>query len=194
MSKYNYHIFLSYKRGGAVEEWVKDHFYPFLKKWLNEELPNEPDIYFDQDMRTGTEWPSEIINALKTSRILVPILNSKYFSSSWCRAELDTLLEREKYFLPDKITLIYPIRFHDGKYFSDDIKKRICFDMGEFTSTCSAFKGSANYILFENSVKKIASELAELLSKVPEYSNSWPIIHPKEEIKVNDILIPKSSY
>lgn len=194
MGDYNYHIFLSYKRGGAVEEWVKNLFYPLLKKWLNEELPYEPDIYFDQNMRAGTEWPSEIKNALKTTRILVPILNSKYFSSSWCKAEFSTLSEREKLFLPNKITLIYPIRFHDGKYFTDHIENRLYFDMGEYSSTCLAFKESSNYILFERSVKKVAAELAELISKAPEYNNNWPIISPQEDNSSGDIPIPKSSY
>ena len=44
---YEWDFFLSYKRGGDVEEWVRNHFKPRLERSLENELHDKKKIFID---------------------------------------------------------------------------------------------------------------------------------------------------
>ena len=93
---YEYDIFLSYKRGGDVEDWVVNHFYDRLLRCLEGVMDRDPKIFIDKTIKTGSSWPDVLKNALKSSRILVSVWSPPYFRSPWCDAEWKSMLERER--------------------------------------------------------------------------------------------------
>jgi TIR domain len=99
---YVHDIFISYRHMGPAHTWVTEYFFPLLKKWLPDYIPSnynfdeEKSIFIDQQIETGSSWPIRLNEALHTSRCLLPIWSPQYFRSDWCKAELHTMLEREK--------------------------------------------------------------------------------------------------
>jgi len=182
ISEYDWLVFISYKRNTAVEHWLEKFFYPELEQWLKEELPphQKPKIFFDKKIPIGNQWPDELQNAIKSSCILIPILNSPYFSSPYCLAELDSMLERQKVLKLSSNEmcsgLIYPIVFGDGKYFRKDISKIQSRCMKKFASTAPAFKKSKKYLDFQNEVKKIAIDICKMLESIPPFDSSWTVL------------------
>lgn len=116
--EYEYHVFLSYRRYGRWPEWTKKIFVPIFTHWLGEELGENVEIFFDEDMETGVTWPPRLVQALARSRILVPLFSRQYFNSSWCRLEFSYMLAREKYLglrtAEQPSGLIIPAIIHDG--------------------------------------------------------------------------------
>lgn len=200
INDYQYNIFLSYCRNGAAEIWVREFFEPKLKLWLPEVLPpgSLPRIFLDKDIPTGSNWPQNLRDAIKCSRILLPVLNSQYFASKWCLAELDSMLAREKLLkrkkeIKETDSLIYPVVFCDGVYFRADIKKMQLKDMKKYACTISAYTKSENFVEFEQAVKEISEEISEILNKTPPFDPSWPIVVPEPnipEVPKNDQKIP----
>ena len=51
--------------------------------------------FFDESsIETGTIWRRELADALKTTRVAVPLYSPSYFTSSWCGREFQVFLER----------------------------------------------------------------------------------------------------
>ncbi len=187
---YIWDIFISYRRNTAVEIWIEKYFYPELMRWLPEELPpnKEPSIFFDKRIKPGTKWPNELRRALKCTNLLIPVLNSPYFGSPWCLAELNTILERERCLElsceEQTEGLIYPIVFADGKYFSEDIKNIQYRDMKKYASVADAFRDSKEFLGFESEVKQVAKDIAYMLDKSHPFDQNWPVVEP-QSIKKN---------
>jgi len=188
--EYIYDIFISYRRHTPVEVWVERYFYPELMKWLPEELPpmRKLNVFFDKRIKPGEKWPAKLCQALRCSRLLLPVLSSPYFGSPWCISELHSIQAREHYL---KLSceyqtdgLIYPVVFSDGKYFPDNIKHIQHRDMKKWASTAEAFESSKDFLTFESEVKQIARDISLMLDKSPPYDPNWPIVEVEE--KLND--------
>ena len=96
LSGYKYHIFISYRRAGEAGEWVHNHFFPVLKGRLESMLPEEPKIFIDENIEKGSKWPEKLAQALHQSRCMIAVWSPGYFRSTWCVAEWETLLARER--------------------------------------------------------------------------------------------------
>lgn len=56
---------------------------------------NDPSAgYLDRNMRRGTQWEPLLIEAIRTTRLLVPLITQDYFTSPWCRREWAVMMER----------------------------------------------------------------------------------------------------
>ncbi|MEL6833861.1 MAG: TIR domain-containing protein [Bacteroidota bacterium] len=182
LSGYEYQLFISYKRNTAAEIWLDSFFYPELKKWLMEELPpgfNLKIFYDKQEIPVGSHWPKRLQHALKSSCILMPIFTSPYFSSSYCKAELESMLRRQTILGLDEDDflnrLVYPIVFADGEHFPKDISRMQKRSMKEYASNASAFRESKKYILFEDEVKSIAADIGKILKTIPPFDSKWEV-------------------
>lgn len=50
--------------------------------------------FLDKTMKHGTAWEPALIDAIRTTRILVPLITEGYFKSEWCRREWAVMVRR----------------------------------------------------------------------------------------------------
>lgn len=116
--KYEYDVFISYKRYGEWTGWVCETFKGVLDSHLSNALGRPAGICTDKEIEGGADWPDKLRQQLATSRVLVPLFSKMYFGSGWCLRELYAFRYKEvKLGLrtsqkPNGI--IVPARIHDG--------------------------------------------------------------------------------
>ncbi len=177
MSDYSYDVFISYRRNGNVADWVQRHLVKVLSNCLTDELEREPTIFLDVRMDTGTLWPTELMNGLQRSRVMVAVLSPQYFRSSWCLAEWETLARREA--ATGHIgRLIFPLTFSDGDRFPPSALDRQCRSMKPWAYPYPQFSESLDFLPFHDEVRSIAVEIARRLDSVPNWSGDWPVEQP----------------
>src|SRR5215475_4164150 len=141
---YEYDVFLSYRRGPPVGEWVNNHFYPQLLNWLPLELNRETKVYKDdQATLLGTHWPQALKRALHLSRCLLCVWSPDYFWHEWCVAEWRSMVAREKLLgygtNNNPAGLIVPVVFHDGKNFPPEAQQVQYKDFREYNIPVASF-------------------------------------------------------
>ena len=118
--EYAHDIFISYRRGYLWPPWVKKHFVPLLRHFLNDELDWDARIFWDQDLENeNVTWPIALAKKLARSAVLVPLWTKSYFRSPWCVAEYAHMRHREIECgfrtVKKPSGLIAPAIIHDGE-------------------------------------------------------------------------------
>src|SRR5262245_60206696 len=93
---YQHHFFISYSRSGDVPDWLDNHFLPVLTNRLIAVMDENPKIFVDKRIETGSDWPEVLANALRRSCYMVAIWTPHYFRSRWCLAEWESMRFRER--------------------------------------------------------------------------------------------------
>ncbi|XP_048129322.1 disease resistance protein L6-like [Rhodamnia argentea] len=88
-SGYDYEVFLSF-RGPDTRSGFTDFLYTSL---VDAGIRAFKD---DEDLRVGEEFASELLQAIKQSKISIPIFSKGYASSVWCLKELAQMVECKK--------------------------------------------------------------------------------------------------
>ncbi|XP_056172795.1 disease resistance protein RPV1-like isoform X2 [Syzygium oleosum] len=83
---YDYEVFLSF-RGSDTRAGFTDHLYTRLKDAGIRTFKD------DEDLRKGEEFAPELLQAIKQSKILIPIFSKDYASSVWCLKEVVQMVE-----------------------------------------------------------------------------------------------------
>jgi hypothetical protein len=182
---YIYDIFLSYRRRPPVGDWVKHHFYPLLRNWLSQAMPQDPEIFIDvEEIETGSQWSLRLQNALKNSRCLVPVWSPDYFRSSWCWAELQSMMKRESLLgfrtHENPAGLIYPVVFSDGEHFPTEAKGIQNKDLRKWNISSEVFRETRAYADFEKEVQLVAEEIGKMLQTAPDWQENWPVVTPDD--------------
>jgi hypothetical protein len=183
---YEYDVFISYQRSGHdIPAWVRNHFHPRLREVLDNNLYRDVRIFFDDQMRTGANWPRQLRTALQRSRVLVPVCSPKYFKDEWCLAEWHSMAEREEISgraSPDRPRqLIYPVIYCDSWNFPDFAHERRMKDLHKWNHPFEHFQTAPEYLGFHEVVGLIAKELEELIELAPEWRPDWPVRTPMPE-------------
>ena len=177
---YDYDIFISYTRGGHAGEWVRNHFQPQLKGWLDQTMDRHPAIFWDPDIQPGEQWPATLRHALAHSRIIVPVLNAPYFRSEWCLAELNTMIARAAVLADADVTprqLIQPVRFA-GEDFPEPIPSLQYKDMEEWAYPGLVFQQTVQWLAFVDAVRDFARSIKAVLATSPPWAPDWPVRTP----------------
>lgn len=181
-SEYIYDLFISYRCDNAVEAWVEKYLYPDLFERLRDELPYVPKIFCEKNTIKGEKRNDRSRDALKCSRMLLPVLTTPYFGCPFCIAELDTILAREECLGLGGIKLtgglIYPVKFSDGDYFREDIRRIEQRNMKKWALHADAFKETRMYVGFQSEVQHIAEDVVLMIKKSPPFDPTWPVIEP----------------
>ncbi|XP_048133853.1 disease resistance protein L6-like [Rhodamnia argentea] len=82
-------VFLSF-RGPDTRAGITDHLYTGLSGLGIRTFRD------DEDLREGEEFAPELLQAIKQSKILVPIFSKNYASSIWCLKEVAQMVECKK--------------------------------------------------------------------------------------------------
>lgn len=181
---YRWDVFISYRRGGNVTDWVRYHFHPVLVKCLEDELDRQPQVFFDDRMEVGAYWPDELAEALRRTMYLVAVWSPPYFRSAWCVAEWQTMLAREKLLgvprLGESRSLVYPVVFSDGDSFPAEARiVRSRLDLSRYGFPYQQFSKTESYLEFHAKIKEIAVDLAKRFHSPPEWKPDWPIVRPE---------------
>jgi len=119
---YRHHAFISYAwaddqsfaaaggpdQQGANRGWVStfhDHYRNHLGREIGR-IPEGERIWLDYEQLHGNDAITpEILDALKHSALLIPILSNAWFASPWCRQEFTTFTEH----YPDWRERLFPV-------------------------------------------------------------------------------------
>jgi hypothetical protein len=180
---YEYDVFVSYRRQEPIKTWVSQYFVPELKKWLAAELGYERVFLDEENIGSGESFGPSLEYALRRSTLMVPVWAPGYFYSSWCIAELQTMIARERAngyrTQGDPRVLIAPIRFSDGNRFPRNIVGEIKhLDFYPYTYTAPGWNQTRLYVEFQDAVKELANRLAGMLNDAPEWNERLAIVSP----------------
>jgi hypothetical protein len=122
-------IFVSYSRLPKWPDWVRDWFRPLLEYRVGTELGRKVEVFVDQDLEDGSDWPLALAQKLAESRVLLPLFSRLYVNSKWCRAELSHMFARERACglrSPANATgLIVPATIHGAKQVAAQLDRRL---------------------------------------------------------------------
>lgn len=182
MSDYRYDVFLSYSRSGSALKWMNNHFYPKLLDCLVDQVAPAPSVFLDTSMHRALDWPLEIEDALRRSKILVAVLTPPYFESRWCMAEWRSMCARERMLGLASPTspqgLIYPILYSDSDNFPDEARRRAWRDFKHLSTPEPVFQESRDWVHFHREVTDVAVDIVRLLKQVPSWRSNWPVERP----------------
>jgi hypothetical protein len=184
---YEHHVFISYPRQGDVLDWVRNHLHPVLKRRLDEELPEEAQIFLDEQIETGSAWPDALARALHRSCCMVAVFCPGYFRSRWCMAEWQTMRKREELLgyrcEANPAGLVYPVVFSDGKCFPEEAKAiQGRTDLRPYAFPFPQFRDSKKYLKFYEVMTEVTGELAQWFdARIPPWDDSWPALRPPPE-------------
>jgi TIR domain len=123
------------------------------------------------------------LEALRTSRCLIPVWSPQYFRSDWCKAELDTMLEREKILGLRRdhnwSGIIYPVVFQNAAMIPPEYRTIQYTDLSQWGIAAPAFRSSLEYLQFELSIKTICKKLWPMIQTAPDWQDNWPTIISK---------------
>ncbi|HEX6358215.1 toll/interleukin-1 receptor domain-containing protein [Actinophytocola sp.] len=190
MNNYEFDVFLSYSRKGSSPAWVHNHFLPKLRACLTDEIGHEPTVFVDQEMESGTVWPSRLEQVLTRSKILVSIYSAQYFQSKWCQAEWESMAERERLLglASPELTqgLILPVLYSDSQNFPEYGLDRMWHDMKGLDVPELMFQQSLDWLEFHRRMRVIAADVEQLLNGAPPWQPDWPVRRP-------DVPIPPTT-
>ncbi|XP_039164303.1 toll/interleukin-1 receptor-like protein [Eucalyptus grandis] len=107
----NYYVFLSF-RGLDTRKGFVDHLYHELVR-VGLHLPN---FVFRDDENLDPGEPIEmLLNAIKCSKVSIPVISENYATSKWCLREINQIMESVK----SKKQKVYPVFY---KVTTDDVK------------------------------------------------------------------------
>lgn len=179
MSEYEYDAFISYNRGGLVEQWIDLCFEEYLRTYLSFELGDEARIFRDvRDIRTGDKWRDVVASALVGAKCLVPIYTPTYFRSAWCSAEWSFFLERERVTGRD---LVVPVQWHHADRFPPQAKLTQLADFREYAHVGAAFRNTEGFLAFERQIKRFCQDLARKIEAAPERDDSLTVRLPAQD-------------
>jgi hypothetical protein len=180
---YEYHVFISYRRGGGdAPDWVRNHFHPRLQRLLDDNVDYDVKIFLDDSVPVGGKWPQEARDALQRTRILIPVCSPKYFRDEWCLAEWHTMAKREELVAKDASVkagrLIYPVIFSDSENFPTYAHERRMRSFRDWNQPYPQYQNTDEYLGFNREMERMVQDLVGILSRVPPWSPEWPVETP----------------
>jgi hypothetical protein len=182
---YQYDFFLSYSRRRPVGDWVRNHFHPELRQWLDSFTALPARIFIDEDIEVGDFWPNHLEAALRSSKYMIAIWSPQYFVSPWCCAEWQSMRKRELLLKlqTGSTGLIYPVVFSDGKNFPADAERAQRIDFSDLNYPHPSFREAQKYLEFVDRIKKVSEMLSGWIHErdAPAFDPEWPVVRPAPE-------------
>jgi hypothetical protein len=175
-SQYEYDVFLSYRRSNAWPRFVGTIFVPMFRHWLEAELGQRPRIFFDAEtIETGESWPYSLARGVATSKIMVCLWSTEYFSSPWCQAELGIMMARREVTKQSSgpLPLILAMVIHDGEHFSPHLNDIQRLPIQEYANPWLA-RDSLNAERLSEHIKRFSIHVSHALMRAPACDPSWP--------------------
>ena len=173
---YLYDIFISYRRNPETCAWIAEHFVPLLTLRVEMELGRKPLIYVDDQVESGTSWPTALGTALGCSRVLIALWSGNYLSSVWCAEELSQMLARERdnhlRTTSRPHGVIIPAFIHDGEKFPADLQHIKPFEVQKYFNVRMA-RNSPRAEELDATLAVHAPAIAACITDAPEWQGTW---------------------
>lgn len=173
---YEHDLFISYCRVGETQKWLSSIFVPLLEEQLHLSLGRKPNIYFDDQIRSGGTWPVELGQALGRSRALLALWSRPFLNSDWCAREVATMRAREHALNlrtaqnPSGVISISVI--HNGPP-PEGLAEIQYFEIAPFYNTRMR-PDSALMEAFNDRLREEADDLAAVIENAPPFDPAWP--------------------
>ena len=192
---YRYDVFLSYRRANLWPEWVANHFYPAFRHALDAELGEPAEVFYDREtLEAGVRWPMKLAQAHATSRILVALFSTQYFSSPWCTCELSLMQTREEQCglstLGNPEGLVVPARVHDGDDYPGEAARIQSVDLTGFANPFMANGSPKREALFD-AVSAWAPVIVKAMKRAPAFDPGWADLALREFSEINTAAVKK---
>lgn len=163
----SYYIFFSYSRVHSQEAYLGE----FFKDLSNEitqrvRLSKGEEIYFfdQEDIELGRDWKAAIVEALQTSKVMVPIYSPPYFDSEYCGKEWQFFqMRREEYikkkFGPELPPVIKPVIWLPP----------VPEDLGAAISAAQYMSGNPNDVFNKKGLRYVLKKKEEFKSPYTDY-------------------------
>lgn len=172
---YKYDVFLSYRRSNAWPRFVDSIFVPMFRHWLEAEIGQKPEIFYDVDsIEMGESWPYRLAEGIASSKILVCLWSNEYFCSPWCKAELGHMLARREFTRGDSgpLPLILAMLIHDGENIPPQLNDIQRFPIQEYANPWLG-KNSPKAEELSERIRQFSVDVARALRRAPECDPSW---------------------
>lgn len=174
---YKYDLFISYNHS-FIDDWLLNHFKPFLEWYLEDALGRKPKIFIDRNgISSGDSWPLRLKEALIYSRCLIAFCSPSYFESEWCKRECYFMLHREKQegfrTLKNPSGLVIPVNVSDGKTYPEFIKHIQYFDCRNYIIKGAGFEKTQQYVDLQIEIQRWTRDVANSIEKAPNWKNEW---------------------
>jgi hypothetical protein len=180
---YEWDVFLSYRRSNDWPRFVERQFLPKLKHWLDTALGRAARIFVDvRQIEAGDDWPYKLADGLARSKTMVCLWSAEYFTSRWCELELTQMLARRNSAagpsgqLPP---LVIAALIHDSQNLARELNRIQQFPIQDYSNPWIA-DGSLTEEKLSVEIERLARQVADALSQVPEYDESWPSLATAE--------------
>ncbi|KAL3728817.1 hypothetical protein ACJRO7_033404 [Eucalyptus globulus] len=109
----NHYVFLSF-RGPDTRNGFVDHLYHRLR---DVGLPFHPNFMFkdDENLRFGEPIAKNLLNAIKHSKVSIPVISKNYAASEWCLRELIHIMECKESIGQIVLPVLYKVKPKDVK-------------------------------------------------------------------------------
>jgi hypothetical protein len=180
---YEWDVFISYPRRGAVLRWVKDVLHPELEDQLEVVgLGRAVRIFRDEaDIEAGDKWPARLSEVHGRSRVIVAVLGFPYFESRWCCSEWRAATERHG---DGGATCIIPLRFNDlepetiaslSPKWRKEVAKVQVRDLWKYTTLVNRAADTELAAQFRAEIAELSVKvLKPAISGAPKWSGAWP--------------------
>lgn len=178
---YKYDLYISYKRGGVLNEWVESFIYN-LTSWLEVEMIEPPQIFLNiQDVDSMSSVNSAIDYSIKHSKLLIALLTPAYFASDFCIREWLFFEKREKQSMNAQ-PLILPILLRGGDLLPDHIKRRQLLNASESLMSFTALKRSGTSKGEYDLLQLVSQSITKMLENAPPFDPNWDSEISEKEI------------
>lgn len=169
---YRHDVFISYCRDPQYwTAWTRDHFKHLMEIYLKQELGGKPDVFVDERIEEGADWPHELGEHLASSRIMVAVFSRDYFASQWCLHELDLMLGRSITTGSDS-RLIIPVAVHGPDHIPDELWRKQAARFEEFR-VAYIQRESQLYLRFSLAMKALVPKISRAIVSAPPYMEDW---------------------
>lgn len=184
--KYEYDVYISYADSKLNQQWMETIFMPFLKEYLNEEMPYEPKIFYDKSSGSLSYLElNQVKPILSRSKILIPVLSPPYFRSQQrCLGEF--LFFKQKSILTGA-DLIYPVLYRNIEPLPEVASSLAYQDFTRFNVVGDAFFKTSLFLDFQKQFAQFAKVIAKSIMKAPPFDISWSNIKDDQPVIENSI-------
>lgn len=177
--EYLFDLFVSYARNPLTEDWLREMIL-LLSQWIAETAGRPARIFFDvKEIEVGESWMWVVENALRKSKILLPLISPRYFVGHATIAEWKTFAGRERIIAPRR-PLIVPVVIHGGDAFPVWARDHQWIDLRKFATGPKTPPNSPIYFHFNEAIRELAKVVNQAIAGAPPFNAKWPVVLPAQ--------------
>ena len=173
---YESDIFLSYRRGGAAEKFVRGVLYPELKDHYEEAggaCRASAPVFIDESLPKGESLKRALSQALDRSVVMLMVWVGNYPASEWCLGEWEAMRRRRS--LPGfDLPLVYTISLAGHELLQKEPDPPVYEDYSTHYKLRSHLGNDGENRACRTAIHNMCVELAKRVALVPDWRPDFP--------------------